>query len=69
MLWLLARHGTRNPSTKDMRELKEVLPDIRDEVMNAWEQGKGEIDNSTIEKLKQWEPYFDEKKEMSNTLI
>merc|ERR1712012_627562 len=32
-LWLLARHGTRNPGSKDKQKMETLLPRLRDKIV------------------------------------
>lgn len=38
---MMVRHGTRYPSAKIIRDMKEKLPDIKEEILALHKQGKG----------------------------
>ena len=54
MVWLLARHGTRNPSIGDMQEMVTSLPKLRDNIVAAWEAGQSELDSEQVKALREW---------------
>lgn len=49
-IWMMVRHGTRYPSAKIIRNMKEKLPDVKEEILAIHEQGKGY--NNFIIKIK-----------------
>ena len=53
-MWMLARHGTRNPNLGTLTKMKEELPDLRDEMVKAWEEGRGSMLKETIVSMKKW---------------
>ena len=53
-LWMLARHGTRNPGDDDILEMGERLPGLRDQVVSAWEAGLSSLEEEDIIRLTQW---------------
>jgi len=54
LVWLLARHGTRNPSLDDMQEMATSLPKLRDNILSAWEAGRTGLDIEQVEALRGW---------------
>ena len=54
LVWLLARHGTRNPSLADMQEMASSLPKLRDNILAAWEDGQAGLDPEQAEALREW---------------
>jgi len=67
VFYMLARHGTRNPGTGDITEMQEHLPGLRDRVVEAWAEGKGELAEETIAALIDWR--FDLNIEDEGTLV
>ena len=55
MFWNLARHGTRNPGDDDILEMAAILPNIRDQMLNSWEEGLGEMEEEEIVRFLEWE--------------
>lgn len=55
LFWNLARHGTRNPGDDDILEMAAVLPNIRDQILNSWEEGLGEMEEEEIVGLLEWQ--------------
>ena len=55
MFWNLARHGTRNPGEDDILEMADLLPNIRDQILNSWEEGLGEMEEEEIVRFLEWE--------------
>lgn len=54
MFWFLARHGTRNPGDDDINQMASRLPNLRNLIVSAWENGNGAMDEATIESFKEW---------------
>ena len=54
LVWLLARHGTRNPSSYDMQKMPTRLPNLRDNILAAWEAGQTGLDSAQADALKEW---------------
>lgn len=40
-IWMVVRHGTRNPSAKVIRKMRTLLPKVRDNILEAHKDGKG----------------------------
>lgn len=40
-IWMMVRHGTRYPSAKIIRNMKEKLPDIKEEILAVHKLGEG----------------------------
>lgn len=55
LFWNLARHGTRNPGDDDILEMADMLPKIRDQILNSWEEGLGEMEEEEIVRFLEWE--------------
>ena len=53
-LWILSRHGTRNPGSEDMAELQQVLPELRNLILGNTKAGKGNLCKDDVENLKNW---------------
>lgn len=56
-IWMLVRHGTRNPSVKLIKKMRERLPQIRDLILNNTNDFNGYFENL----LKKWEIYITDK--------
>ena len=54
LFWNLARHGTRNPGDDDILEMGDTLPSIRDQIVNAWEEGGGAMEEEDIIRFLEW---------------
>jgi len=54
VFYMLARHGTRNPGDGGITEMQEYLPGLRNQVLDAFAEGKGELDEETITALINW---------------
>lgn len=52
--WLLSRHGTRNPGTKDMKKLQEKLPLIFKNIKYNFKEGRGSLCDDDISELGDW---------------
>ena len=59
MFWFLARHGTRSPSSRDIEQMRDVLPIARDKMVDAWTEGQGSMNAEDITSLIDWVPEFD----------
>ncbi|KAK4014322.1 hypothetical protein OUZ56_026848 [Daphnia magna] len=57
--WLFARHGSRNPTTKDMIKLKSVLPLIQREIVSNYKAGRGSLCKDDIKNLEKWKFHAD----------
>ena len=53
-LWLLARHGTRNPGSKDKQKMETLLPRLRDKIVAAWGAGESGLQSEQVEALRGW---------------
>ncbi|XP_013194465.1 multiple inositol polyphosphate phosphatase 1-like [Amyelois transitella] len=64
-LWLLSRHGSRNPGEANIRHIKDAMR-IRDDILTSHSQGRGELCDQDIADLEAWRwndtidatPYF-----------
>ena len=66
MFWLLARHGTRstnfyiflllvrNPGDKDLAAMSSQLPGLRDGLLQAWQEGQGQMEEGQVDRLRGW---------------
>ncbi|CAL8069920.1 unnamed protein product [Orchesella dallaii] len=54
MTWHLVRHGTRNPSQKVIRAMKNTLPRLQDEILAAHKSGKGNLCEEELEAIRTW---------------
>ncbi|XP_023339715.1 multiple inositol polyphosphate phosphatase 1 [Eurytemora carolleeae] len=54
MFWHLARHGTRYPGKDDIENMRDNLSRLRDEMIAAWNDGKGNLSSEIILQLKNW---------------
>ncbi|GJQ73415.1 hypothetical protein Trydic_g13779 [Trypoxylus dichotomus] len=54
-IWMLLRHGTRNPSKGDINNMNGRLPDIRDIILNANAES-GFLDDAQKQQLQNWTP-------------
>ena len=64
MFWFLARHGTRNPGIRDMEDMRDILPGVRDKMVDAWREGVGDMEEEDITNLIVWAPEFEIKNAM-----
>ena len=55
LFWNLARHGTRNPGDDEILEMEDELPGIRDQIIAAWTDGPGQLDEDDILRFMEWE--------------
>ena len=53
-VWLLARHGARNPSLDDMEEMETSLPKLRDNILAAFDNEQSGLDTEQVEALREW---------------
>ena len=53
-LWLLARHGTRNPGSKDKQKMETLFPWLRDKIVAAWGAGESGLQSEQVEALRVW---------------
>ena len=53
-MWMLARHGSRNPDIGILTNMKEKLPELRDKMVKAWEEGRGSMLEKDIGYMKKW---------------
>lgn len=53
--WILSRHGTRNPGTKEMTQLKTELPNLREIIIKNHKEGRGELCEDDLDNLEEWE--------------
>ena len=67
LLWVLARHGTRNPGDDDILEMAERLPALRDEIVAAHQGGAGGLGEEDITRLVEWS--FDLEVEQNDLLV
>lgn len=51
----MSRHGTRNPGTEDMMELRDKLPLMRTNILKNHKDGRGGLCNDDLENLEDWE--------------
>ena len=54
MIWLFARHGTRTPAVAIIDNITEKLPRLRDEIVTAWQKGRGNMKEKDIIKMINW---------------
>ena len=50
----MVRHGTRNPSDDDILAMAAQLPQLRDAIVAAWEEGRGSMSEEDIAELMEW---------------
>ena len=50
----MVRHGTRNPSDDDILAMAAQLPQLRDAIVAAWEEGRGSMSEEDIAELMVW---------------
>ena len=43
LMWMLARHGSRNPDDDTLTKMTKDLPKLRDELLFAWKEGRGSM--------------------------
>jgi len=55
LFWLLSRHGTRTPGTKDMIILKNELPIVRQAILKNHKEGRGQLCEDDLDNLSDWE--------------
>ncbi|XP_052758193.1 multiple inositol polyphosphate phosphatase 1-like [Galleria mellonella] len=52
-VWILARHGTRNPSSYDVRHMMETAK-LKEEILNCYYKGRGQMCAEDISNLYNW---------------
>ncbi|XP_053609482.1 multiple inositol polyphosphate phosphatase 1-like [Plodia interpunctella] len=59
-IWLLSRHGTRNPSEQNLRDMKNALT-LKTDIIRNHEEGRGELGDMEIKELREyeWNPDLD----------
>ena len=67
LVWILARHGTRNPGDDDILEMAERLPALRDDIVAAHQAGAGGLGEEEILKMIEWS--FDLEVEQNDLLV
>lgn len=61
-IWMLVRHGTRNPSAAVIRKMQKRLPQIRDMIIN---EGSSSVDH--MSSLRKWAVHITDKDEKQLT--
>ena len=56
--WMLARHGTRFPSGRVIRQMERQLPKIREQIINNHRGGRGGLCEEDVERLDRWDFYL-----------
>ncbi|PSN39586.1 hypothetical protein C0J52_18755 [Blattella germanica] len=59
-IWMMIRHGTRYPSSKVIRLMRERLPQIRDSILQNHKSKRGKLCNEEIAELQAWSPHVEE---------
>ncbi|XP_017882165.1 multiple inositol polyphosphate phosphatase 1-like [Ceratina calcarata] len=55
-IWMLARHGTRYPTKKEIKSMKNDLPDLQESIIkNHKKHGRGSLCSSDLRELESWE--------------
>ncbi|XP_026329532.1 multiple inositol polyphosphate phosphatase 1-like isoform X2 [Hyposmocoma kahamanoa] len=62
-IWMIARHGTRLPSAKDIVGMNTTLKDLKFEILLAHQQGKGDLSKEQLQQLQLWSSDLDPDKE------
>ena len=50
-----------------MEDMRDILPGVRDKMVDAWREGVGDMEEEDITNLIDWAPEFDIKNAMSLT--
>lgn len=58
-VWLLARHGTRFPTSNDMGRMVKLLPSLSQRIGDNHHQGRGCLKESDVAQLKNWFPPYE----------
>ncbi|KAM3962683.1 multiple inositol polyphosphate phosphatase 1-like [Aphomia sociella] len=66
-LWVLARHGARNPSVYDCNNMMDVMK-LKDEILNSHAAGQGEMCAQDIDNIRSWK-WNDTMNKQFNNLI
>ncbi|XP_043527414.1 multiple inositol polyphosphate phosphatase 1-like [Frieseomelitta varia] len=64
-IWMLIRHGTRNPGKEEIKNMKHNLPELQHRIIKNHEQhGNGSLCQKDLEKLRTWnlDPNLDKHK-------
>ena len=70
MIWILNKHGARSPVLSRLNKMKTILPNLRDEIVKAWEEGKGNMLEKDVMMMKQWNSSsLDDESDRELTLI
>ena len=56
--WLLARHGTRFPSARVIRQMERQLPKIREQIVTNHRGGRGGLCAEDVDHLDNWDFYL-----------
>lgn len=55
-IWMLTRHGTRYPTKKQIKGMRNRLPDLRESIVkNHKRRGRGSLCSSDLKELESWE--------------
>lgn len=55
-IWMMFRHGTRNPGDKMITSMNTQMMQIRDEIVINHEEGKNDFCDGIIRKFERWSP-------------
>lgn len=55
-IWMVVRHGTRNPGEKMISKMKLRLPALRTAIINNHNQSKGDLCDAELANLTLWSP-------------
>ncbi|KAJ8679356.1 hypothetical protein QAD02_015143 [Eretmocerus hayati] len=53
-IWMMVRHGTRNPGRKFVEPMTKHLPEIQSKIIENFEIGNGHLSSIVVEKLRKW---------------
>lgn len=58
-VWMIVRHGTRNPSTSHIESINRRLPEIKELILNSDKLPNDFIRNRDLDLLRSWKPSLD----------
>lgn len=58
-VWMIVRHGTRNPSTSNIESVNNRLPEIRDLILDSDSVPNEYVKNRDLDLFRKWKPHLD----------
>ena len=54
LIWILAKHGARDPDPSLVAKMRKIIPKLRDDLVKAWIDGRGHMLEKDISEMKHW---------------